>query len=395
MSFLDRFRRKDYDLNGNRFYQEYVINRDVVATSRHLKVTAALAAGLRIAEGVAAMPIIYGTKSVDEQGRTVKTPSFEGKIAERLQSEPNDYMTPVEFVENLTLHAVFEGVGRAYIDRGYRDNIKRLIPINNGEVTPHKDPETGRVTYQGTIPGIGFMEDMTRKDFIEVTSPRWFETEGLDISTEIREVLKLSLSLQDRQMDDSLKKAVRGYLTTDEQLSPEAVAQMKEGLKERLPGTPIFDSGTQYKSIVPTQAEMQLMESRRFAIEEVARAYGIHPIFLAHDAAGQSLTRILDAMDYHVTITLGPWVRRWEQAIKFSMLKPTEYVDLDETQFYRMNLKDRAEYASRALGAGGNAPWETPNDIRTWLGKNPTEGGDEMPVAAAPVAANEGTPDDA
>ncbi|WP_226936782.1 phage portal protein [Pseudogemmobacter faecipullorum] len=153
----------------------------------------------------------------------------------------------------------------------------------------------------------------------------------------------------------------------------------KDALIDKLPGTPIFDSGTQYRSIIATQAEMQLMETRRFLIEEVARAYGIHPIFLAHDAAGQSLTRISDAMDYHVTVTLGPWVKRWEQAIRFSLLEPSQYVDFDETQYYRMDLATRADYAAKALG--NNAAWETPNGILEWMGKNPIEGGDVLPVA--------------
>ncbi|KAB0538478.1 HK97 family phage portal protein [Pseudochrobactrum saccharolyticum] len=373
------FSKKDYDLNGNRFYQEYVIEREITASERQLKVTAALAAGLRIAEGVAAMPIITGTKRYDEKGRKITAPVMDGDLFERLTISPNDYMTPVEFVESLTLHAVFEGVGRAYIDRGYKGKIRRLIPLLDGNVTPRKDSETGRVFYSGTIPGIGSVSDLTRRDFIEITAPRWSDIEGLDVTSEIQKVLSLALTLEGRQTEDGAKKSVRGYLSTDQQLSPEAAKLVKEALADKLPGTPIFDSGTTYRSIVPTQAEMQLLETRRFLIEEVARAYGIHPIFLAHDAAGQSLTRIADAMDYHVTVTLAPWARRWEQAIAFSMLKADQFVNMDENQYYRGDLKTQGEYGSKALG--NNAAWETPNDIRARTGQNPIEGGDELPRA--------------
>lgn len=370
-------RKSDYDLNGNRFYQEYIIERQIAASERQLKVTASLAAGLRIAEGVAAMPIITGTKTYDKNGRPIRTPMVEGDLYERLTMKPNDYMTPVEFVESLTLHAVFEGVGRAYIDRGYKGKIRRLIPVNDGNVTVRKDPETGKAIYTATIPGVGTFDNLTRADFIEVTNPRWLDIEGLDITSEIKKVLKLALALESRQEDDSLVKAVRGYITSPEQLSEPAANAIKEALKDKLPGTPIFDSGADYKSIVPTQAEMELLNTRRFLIEEVARAYGIHPIFLAHDAAGQSLTRIADAMDYHMTVTLAPWARRWEQAIAFSLLKPDEFVNLDESQYYRGDLKTQGEYASKALG--NNTAWETQNDIRARMGMNPVEGGDELP----------------
>jgi len=369
--------KKDWDLNGNRFYQEYIVERQILASEKHLKVTAALAAGLRIAEGVAAMPIITGKKAYDSSGRMIRTPVMEGDLAERLTVRPNDYMTPVEFVECLTMHAVFEGVGRAYIDRGYRGRIKRLIPLVDGQVSLRKDPDDATVIYSGTIPGVGFRDDMTRADFIEITAPRWQDIEGLDISSEIKKVLSLAMTLEDRQTDDGKRKAIPGYLTTPEVLGAESAKLVQEALKEKLEGAPIFDAGVQYKSIVPTQAEMQLMETRRFLIEEVARAYGIHPIFLAHDAAGQSLTRIADAMDYHVTVTLRPWANRWEHAIAFSMLKPGEYVNLDETQYYRGDLKTWGEYASKALG--NNTAWETQNDIRALRGLNPVEGGDTLP----------------
>lgn len=380
------FGKKDYDLNGSRFYQEYIIEREIIATQRYLRVAAALAAGLRISEGVAAMPIITGTKSYDENGRLIRKPTMEGDLYERLTVAPNDYMTPGEFIETLTLHAVFEGVGRAYIDRGYKGKIRRLIPITDGGFQPRKDTETGKVFYSGTIMGIGHIENATRKDFIEITSPRWQDTEGLDISSEIRKVLELSLRLEARQDEDGAKKSIPGYITSDQTLSSDAAKMVHAAIKDKLPGTPIFDSGAQYKSIVPTQAEMQLMETRRFLIEEVARAYGIHPIFLAHDAAGQSLTRISDAMDYHVTVTLSPWLRRWEQAIQFSLLRPDEFVNLDETQYYRGDLTTKAEYAAKALG--NNTGWETQNDVRSRMGMNPVPGGDFIPSSTTKEANN-------
>jgi HK97 family phage portal protein len=371
------FQRKDRDLNGNRFYQEYVIEREIIATEKHLKVTAALAAGLRIAEGVAAMPIVTGLKSYDDMGRMIRRPVVEGELAERLGHKPNDYMTPIEFVECLTLHAVFDGVGRAYIDRGYKKRIKRLIPIVDGQVRTVRDPETARVSYAGTIPGIGSVEGLTREDFIEISNPRWDDIEGLDITSEIKKVLGLALTLEDRQVDDGRQKAVRGYITTDLTLGDDAAAAIEAALKDKLPGTPIFDTGANYKNIQPTQAEIELLATRRFIIEEVARAYGIHPIFLAHDAAGQSLTRVSDAMDYHVTVTLQPWARRWEQGIAFSMLEPNQFVNLDETQYYRGDLKTIGEYASKALG--NNTAWETQNDVRARMGMNPLDGGNDLP----------------
>lgn len=388
MKILDRLLgRKDYDRNGNRFYQEYIVNGDEGTGQDYLKLSASLSAGLRIAEGIAAMPITYGDLSYDSMGREVRTPKplgepdmpLDKQVCYLLGTAPNDYMTATEFFETMTLHAVFEGVSRAYIDRGYRGRIRRIIPLTDGPITSAKDPDTGMVYYSGVIPGVGFMEGMTRKDFIEVTNPRWRDIEGLNVANQLSETFKLAMSLQKRQQTDAAKKQVSGFFTFSEAIGAEAAGQVADAMKDKLPGTPILDSGAQYKQLLPTAAEMQLLETRRFAIEEVARAFGIHPLLLAHDAAGQSLTRIDDVMDYHVTITLAPWVRRFESAIRFSLLEPTQYLDLDEQKYYRMNLSDRADYGSKALGGGGSHAWATPNEIRAGMGQNPIEGGDALP----------------
>ncbi|RWR09799.1 phage portal protein [Paenirhodobacter populi] len=387
------FSRKSMDPrgSGNRYYQEHIIERAISEHQKQLRVTASMAAGMRIAEGVASLPITVGTLTYDGRGRAIRKPIREGDLTERLTIRPNDWMTPAEFVEHMTMWAAFHGVGRAYIDRGYKGKIRALIPVNDGATTVRKEADTGKVWYDCTIPGQGYIRGLTRRDFIEVTAPRWIDIEGLNVTREIDKVLKLALTLEDRQLDDGKKKAVPGYITTEQQLSPASAKMVFDALKEKIPGTPIFDSGAKYNSIVATQAEMQLLETRRFIIEEVSRAYGIHPIFLAHDAAGQSLTRIADAMDYHVTVTLGPWVKRWEQAIQFSLLDAGQYIDFDETQFYRMDLAARADYAAKALG--NNAAWETPNGILEWMGKNPIEGGDVLPATTAQEAPSSEAPD--
>lgn len=400
MSFWDRvLGRKNYDQNGNRFFREYIINDGDGGNGDHFKVAAALAAGLRIAEGIAAMPVVYGAKEIDERGRARKIPQPLGRIGSPVPLEkqlphilgvaPNDYMTATEFFETMALHAVFEGVARAYIDRGYRGAIRRIIPLTENPIVSRKDPETGRVYYHGAIPGVGNLEGLTRKDFIEVTNPRWMDIEGLDIVGQLRDVFRLATKLQTRQTDDASKKQVSGFFSFNEAIGREAAENVQAAVKDKLPGSVILDSGAQYKQLLPTASEMQLLETRRFAIEEVSRAFGIHPLLLAHDAAGQSLTRIADVMDYHVTITLAPWVRRFEAAIRFSLLGADEYVDLDEQAYYRMNLSDRAEYGAKALGGGGSQAWATPNEIRSAMGQNPIEGGDELPAKSEASNGNE------
>lgn len=138
-----------------------------------------------------------------------------------------------------------------------------------------------------------------------------------------------------------------------------------------MPNTPILDSGAGFKELQATASDMQLLQTRQHVIEEVARAFGIHPLMLGHDAAGQSLTRVADVADYHLNVTLAPWVERWEQAIAFALLRDDQVAEFDTSKLFKMSPTDRAERLAKALGAGGNKPWITEDEARAIEGMNP------------------------
>lgn len=375
MGIFDRFRRKragpgerkstDYDLNGNRFYREYIIEGGVRADAKPLKVAAALRAGLKISEDVGRMPI--HVKKIDGERRVEDI----GPVARLLGRRPNSWQTPMEFVESVTLKAQFQGVGRALIVRdGFRVPVE-LLPVLNGAMTVRRDPESGQMLYSGHVDGYGYVTDATRRDFIEVGNPHWTDIARIDPAGELQEIFNLAVSLQARQIADADTQTLRGFLTFPDEIGPETAAAVKEALASRLPGAPILDSGANFKELQSTAADMQLLQTRQHVIEEVARAFGIHPLMLGHDAAGQSLTRVADVADYHLNITLAPWVERWEQAIAFAMLRDDQTAEFDTSKLFKMSPGDLAQRLATALGAGGNKPWITEDEARVISGMNP------------------------
>lgn len=355
---------KKYDLNGNRFYNEYIVERVGSSYAKPLKVAAALRAGLIIAEHIGRLPIQI--KRVTGDAKELDT----GKIAELLARRPNGWQTPMEFVESITLKAVFEGVGRAYIARDGFGAVKEFVPLLSTAMTVRDDPVYGHL-YSGSVPGYGYIHEATRSDFIEIGNPHWTEISRLNVAEELKEIFGLAYALQKRQVSDSDLAALRGILTFGEALDPDAAQATREALKAHLPGVPILDSGAEFKELQASAADMQLLQTRQFAIEEVARAFGIHPLMLGHDAAGQSLTRVADVADYHINFTLGGWVERWEQAVMFSLLRPDQVAEFNTEKLFRMSLNSRAEWVAKALGAGGAKPWITEDEARDYFGLNP------------------------
>lgn len=356
--------KKDYDLNGNRFYREYITETGETGGFKPLKVAASLRAGLIIAEHIGRMPVqikrVVGDQKEADQGR----------IAEFLSRRPNGWQTPMEFVESVTLKAVFEGVGRAFIARNGIGEIRELVPILDGGMTVRDDWDFGKL-YSGHVPGYGFTNDAKRSDFIEVGNPHWTSISRLDVTDELKDIFKLALALQKRQDGDASVKGLRGLLMFAEELDPEAAQAARAAIEPLLNGVALLDAGAKFQQTQSTAADMQILQTRQHMIEEVARAFGIHPLMLGHDAAGQSLTRVSDVADYHINFTLGGWVERWEQAISFSMLRPDQLAEFNTEKLFRMSVASRVEWVAKALGGGGSKQFITEDEGREIIGMNP------------------------
>ena len=83
---------------------------------------------------------------------------------------------------------------------------------------------------------------------------------------------------------------------------------------------------------------------------------------------------------------------RMEQALNRDILnnRPDSRVDLDERALLRGDFKDQADYYTKALGAGGQPGWMTPNEIRAERDMNPIDNvwADQVPQGA--MNANQG-----
>ena len=334
------------------------------------RVSAALRAGFVISSGVGQMPInIEG----EEEG---------GKLYTLLNDRPNELMTGVELREMITLHAVFTGTGRAFIRRrastGQAIEIWPLHPTWTQSGWVYKD---GKYVLPVTIENAQYLGEFTRDDIIEVTTPRWDHMQGVNVSLSCSNVLGLSTQLQDRQARLSDSKAPYGILTTPAGGSDGRVKALKEAWSKQFgqSGIAVVDFEANFTQMMQTASDQQLNETFQQQIEEVSRVYGVHPYFLMKTAGSGAQNAISDILLFHQLHTMGPWVVRWEAAIKRSLLNKTKFTaNFNEKSLLRTTPKDKAEIHARALGSGGNMPWMTANDVRKEWGLDPHPDGDAL-----------------
>ena len=109
----------------------------------------------------------------------------------------------------------------------------------------------------------------------------------------------------------------------------------------------ILEAGMDVSVIGIDPRDAQLLESRAFSTEEICRWFRVPPFMVGHSEKSTSWgTGIEQQMIGFLTFTLGPWLRRIEQAIAKDLMTPAER----QRYFVKFNVEGllRADTAARA-----------------------------------------------
>lgn len=143
------------------------------------------------------------------------------------------------------------------------------------------------------------------------------------------------------------------YYKVSSWLKPEQRAQYKgshAGTIER-GEAPILEGGMDAQAIGINPADAQLLESRAFSVEAICRWFRVPPWMVGHTEKSTSWgSGIEQQMIGFLTFTLGPWLRRIEQAIAKDLLTP-----VDRLRYYPKFAVEgllRADSAGRAAFYG-------------------------------------------
>lgn len=128
--------------------------------------------------------------------------------------------------------------------------------------------------------------------------------------------------------------------------------------------------------------KMQLVETQRFAVEEVARIYSLPPTFLQDLTHGTFSNT--EQQDLHfVKHTLKRWIEQIEQEmnLKFFGRDSSRFVEFNVDGLLRGDYKARMEGNSTAIQTGQL----TPNEARALDNREPLGGGDQLFIQGATV----------
>ena len=381
---------------GYRKYDSLDLFRDVFGGKRSwagkdvslqtaLRVSTALACGRVIAEGLAMLPF----KVYRAEGRT-RAPASQHPLYDKLATAPNPLQTSFEFVETLGLHLAFCGNGYVYAPT--IGTVGGSIP-RQVDVMYLLEPRWVTVKCRWPEPPqylIRFDDGRTltlgSAEIWHIRGPSWCTYVGLDALQMAREALGLSMALEEGQAKLQAKGvSMPGYLAVDGTLSEDQHKKLTAWLEREHSGSEnagksmVLDRAAKWLSTAMTNVDAQVLEQRRFAVEEICRFMRVLPIMVGHSDKTATYASAEQMFLAHAMYTLGPWCRRIEQSADKWLLTREEraagyYTNLNEKALQRMTARDQMEYLARGVVGG----IFTQNEAREPLDLNPMEGGDTL-----------------
>ena len=397
MSLLDRlpWRRKNATLDLFReIYGGKASKSGSVVTMRDaIRVATVLACARVIAQGIAQVPLKVYRETHNEAGLDVRESARDHPLYYLLHSAPNRWQTSYDYRETMGLHLVLAGAHYAFVNRA-RGRVVELIAIEPSRVSVDRAGD-GTLTYKvGTDKGSS--QEFPESAIWHVRGMSWNGWQGMDALDLAREAVGLAMAA-DNQHARMFANGIRpaGVYSVEGKLDSTQYKQLRQFLMDNNAGESsglpmIVDRGAKWLQHSFSGVDSQHLETRKFQVEEVCRAMGVMPIMVGYSDKTATYASAEQMFLAHVVHTLTPWYTRIEQSIDAHLIGRADgergyYAKFVAAGLLRGAMRDRAEYFSRALGAGGSPAWMTQDEVRALEEMNPIGGAASALAAPAPM----------
>jgi HK97 family phage portal protein len=366
--------------NLARVFQELQESRRTIAgvpvsPETALSCSAVLACVRVISETVAALPLnVY--ERLAGGGKDVAN---DYSLQLVLSEQPNGWMTSFEFRELMQSWMLLWGNAYAEIRPGKLGAVTELIPLHPSRMKVERLPN-GRLRYVYKEP------DAKETTYIQeqILHLRWLSKDGVTgyIPTTLsRDAIGLARATEIHSGAYFGNGARPGaVLESDQPIKPETAERLRRSWEDMHRGpdrsskTAVLPFGIKLKELTGSNESSQLLETRRYQVEEVARAYRV-PSYLIGDLTKSSYSSVEQQSIDFVTFSMVPHLRRWEGAIRRDLISDDRryFAEFDVRGLLRGDAAARSSYYRELWTLGVLSI----NEIRESEGMNPIEDGDK------------------
>jgi len=317
-------------------------------------------------------------------------------VAGLIANGPNEHQTWPDFIEWLLSSTLLRGNGLAEIVTDQNGTVTELRPIPWDWVSVSLLP-TGRLAYD--VSGLNHLHGGTGR------TRRLLESEvfhlkdrsddgmiGRSRLSRVSQAVQNGLAMQGLSndfYDNGLYPS--GVLEIPQSLNQEGHKTLRESIEKQFTGPQknarilILSEGSKWQQVSITPEDAELLASRRFSTEEMARVFQVPPP-LVGIWDNSTFTNSETAGRWFAQHTLSPWIRKIEAEFKRSVFseasRSTHELEIDLSGFMRGDYQARWAAHKIAVEAGILSP----NEVREVEGWNPRPAGDSF--AGTPGGAN-------
>lgn len=156
-------------------------------------------------------------------------------------------------------------------------------------------------------------------------------------------------------------------------------------------------NGGKLTTVSLSAEDAQLLETRKFQVIEIARAFGVPPHMIGETSASTSWGSGIEQMSIgYVRYTLGPHLTRIEQELNRKLWPRSQkyFVEFNRDGLLSGDSKTEAEVFGKALGGPGAQGWMTINEVRRIKNLPPLEGEQYNQVQIASKQLTQGKQDE-
>lgn len=363
-------------LGGNQAASGYPVNAQTA-----MRVSAVYACIARIAGAIASLPVPLYERTDDGRKKVDNAPLWW-----MLNEQPHPIWSAAAMWEWVIGCNCLRGDAFIQIQRNAGGQPNGLLPLHPDTVTTESagdhlvyyiQPRDGRKPY-------GLHQD----DVLHIPNLGF---DGLRSPSVIRHAAMQSIGIALAADDYSGKLYANGAMPKhaffwEGKVDSDQIDLLQRTYAERYTGSSqvgkpmVLSKGVEMKELSMTAVDAELLESRKFQVIDIARAFGVPPHMIGATEASTSWgTGIEQQTIGFVKYTIQPYLNRIEQELNRKLFRTARYfVEFQLDGLMRGDYKSRNEGYRIAAGRAGEPGWMTINEIRRLENLPPIAGGDEL-----------------
>lgn len=299
-----------------------------------------------------------------------------------LHDSPNFDQTAVDFWEYMCAGLELHGNAYAVIAKRQNGEIFSLTPVRPDLMTVRRN-SAGVIEYTWADEGRNRKE--TQTNILHIRGFGGGPLGGASTLSVCRQTFAGALATERAANSMFVNGAMpSGILSTDKTLTPEQRKLAEQLLVEKFVGAlnagrpMLLDNGVKWDQLTIAPEDAQMLETRRFGVEEICRVFGVPPHMIGHTENSTSWGTGLEQQTLgFVKFTLRRRLKRIEQALEKQLLSLAERrngirIEFNLEGLLRGDSKGRSEFYKAMTQMGAM----TINEVRALENMPPIEGGD-------------------